>query len=250
MVSLAVYALSSHRATDLFILPRDSVSSIANSLLGFLGFVTAILVAVLTNSYAQRRRNQGTGFDIFFRALSDLKQLLPEINYIHRSHQPQDILAKWAHCTATFTTELSDITPAWRGYAHDCLLEPKMLRYVELSGCLMSKIVNLPASLRINHEQGLRSMVIGLRIMDEGAIEQEFVERLIPVFFSLAALLILCLAVRTIAGYGGTNAAYGFINPFVYMLLPAISIANFTALVWSVFRWVMDIRKRDEMWAS
>lgn len=250
VVSLAACAFSQHRASDVFMLSRDHVSSMASSLLGFLGFVTAILVAVLTNSYAQRRRNQGTGFEIFFRALCDLRQLIPEISYLRRSHQPQDVLAKWAQLCSAFTAELSNITPAWRGYSRDCLLEPQMLQYVKSSGNLMCKIANLPVNLRINHEQGIRNMVLGLRIMDEGAVEQELVQRLIPVFFSLAALLILCLAVRTIAGYGETNAAHGFINPFIYVLLPLISIANFAALAWSLLWWVRAIRQRDRMWAS
>ena len=233
----------------------EHVSSISGLMIGFLGVVIAVLVAVFTTAYVQGRGNQITGFDTFLEALGKFKLLISEIDRRMtdaKSERVRKEYEEWRTLAEHFAILLDDINPAWDGYDHDRMLENKMTRYVNLSGRIMPHVVELWDDVRVKHELVIKSMVVGFRIMDEGAVERRLVERLFNVFLSLVTLLALSILVRVIAGLenGGIDGIWAIVNLSAYLTLPVIAIFNFIALVYSVCLWREDIQKRDDTWKS
>lgn len=233
----------------------EHVSLISGLMIGFLGVVIAVLVAVLTTAYVQGRGNQVTGFDTFIKALSDFKMVVSEIDRMNTNDKSEKVgskFKKWRILAEKFATELDEITPAWDGYDYDRILENTMETYVNQSGKMIRHVVKQWDEIRVKHELTIRNMVVGLRIMDEGSVERRLVERLFNIFLSLVALLALSIIVRIIAGleYDGMDGVRAFVNLSAYLTLPAIAIFNFIALVYSVCMWREDIQKRDDAWKS
>ena len=235
--------------------PPSRVSSIASSLSGVLAAVSAILVAVLMSVYVQGRRNRIEGFNIFLRALGDFKKLVPKIYRMSvESPLNEHNFKEWAYLADLFTQRMDKITPAWPGYAVDQTLEDDMDAYVNRSDGIIDQleegISDEVLDIYTDHKQFIRVMLMGLRAIDEGTVEQKLETRLFRVFLSLVALLVVCLSVNTIAGLDSRSPsnAWAFVNPFIYLSIPSISIGNFGALVYSVYLWQKDIQRRDKEW--
>lgn len=232
----------------------ETINSVAALMVSFLGVTIAILIAVLTTAYVQGRGKQVSGFDIFFRALSQFKGLITEIDAKSsstRSNQTQrGKFSAWRQLAECFAMKLDEIKPAWSGYDYDFILENDMCKYVQSSGAIMPLIVEKWDVIRVNHEMSIKAMAIGLRIMDEASVERRLVGSLFRIFLSLVALLTLAIAVRIIGGLesGQSNAVWRFTDLLIYLLMPAIAIANFGAVVHSLCLWQDDISKRDSAW--
>ena len=233
------------------------VASMAGSLSGILAAVSALLIAVLMSVYVQGRRNRIEGFNGFLGAVSDYKALISEI-YLIASKSPsanKDTLLEWASCAVQFTARMNKVTPAWRGYEYDRATQERMYEYDKFTEQKIDQLTEglPPQILKINndHDRYLRIMLMGLRAIDEGVVEQHLERRLFRIFLSIVALLVLCLAIGTIAGLEARGPAmiWEFGNPLIYVALPAVAVGNFLGLVWSIYRWQKDIQQRDDAWA-
>ena len=257
-VSVAI-AASLHRyiVTNDLSFSSSQVASIASGLTGILAAVSALLVAVLMSVYVQGRRNRIDGFNLLLEALSDYKMLILRIEDIgHFPWWGRAISEDLVRIANQFVERMNCITPAWRGYAADRQLQQFMDKYVTSAGKKMIQLQFIfPRQIHeiyTYHERYLRVMAISLRTMDEGTVERKLERRLFGVFLSVAALLVLSLATSTIAELEAPASllTLEFVNPFFYVLLPAMTVGNFAIMVYSVHMWQSELRKRDEAWAS
>ena len=252
-VSLIICAYSLYFTDTILVFPRDNVRSIVEILIVFLGVTTAILIAAFMTAHVQERAKQGAGFEtileslgLFKVAVSDIRRVLEPI----ANQETQATWVQWAMSSDGLIEDLDRLTPLWRGYDDDVKLEGQLFRYVNEWTIPISLVA--PDELRLRHEQALRSLVMGLRALDEATVERRFAGNLIKIFASLSALLICCLLVRMAAGvgYGQVGIVSNWINLFIYVFLPGVAIGNFVALLYAVLQWWWRLQRRDTKWAS
>ena len=246
-----------HFTDTILVFPRDNVVSIVEILIVFLGVTAAILIAVFMTAHVQARMKQVSGFEVFLDSLGDFKSSAAEILASFGrvgAQEDQATWSAWGQSTDGLIEALDTVTPLWRGYESSTTLECKLLQYVNTWTLPISLMMAQQEwdELRIRHEQSLRKLVIGLKIIDEGAVEQRFATSLIKIFISLSILLICCLIVLILAGieYRDVGVGSSWLNLFVYLLLPGVAIVNFIALLYVVLQWWRRLQRRDASWAA
>ena len=260
VISLAVCVLSLFFTDTLADFPRDNVSSIAGTLIMFLGVTTAILIAAFTTAHVQARTKQSSGYGEFLESVGSFKAVVFELETalgVVVSRRTRKGMVKWAIAKKKFIAALDNITPLWQGYEGGSQVEQHSEDYVKASLLplfLMDKKRNQRWSeeLRMRHELSLRKITVGLRLLDEAAVDRRFAESLVRILASLSLLLICCILVRMISGvgYGQEGDVATWMNLFVYLYLPILAIGNFLALLVVVFAWWLRLRRSDEPWGS
>ena len=253
---ISAFALRWYIAANSLSFSSREVASMAGSLSGILAAVSALLIAVLMSVYVQGRTNRMEGFNRFLGAVSDYKALISEIYRVASESPPNTAtLMEWASRAVQFTGQMNKVTPVWRGYDYDQTTAKRLYKYDKFTEEKFEQLTGglPPTILKINndHDRYLRIMVMGLRAIDEGVVEQHLERRLFRIFLSIIALLVLCLAIGTIAGLEARGPAtiWEIGNPLIYVALPAVAVGNFLGLVGSIYRWQKDIQQRDDAWA-
>ncbi len=127
-----------------------------------------------------------------------------------------------------------------------------MLEYVESAKRWTRDIIGRWEEISIRHDDNIKGMLIGLRLMDEGTVADHLVERLRRIFFSLVALLVLSLVIRAISQPSISVPVSGveILSLILYIFLPSVAITHLLALAWAVWVWGDDVKKRDDAWAK
>ena len=234
-----------------FYFPAKYLLAMSKDLITFLGIITAILIAVFASVYVQSRGNQVTGFDIFFRSLSAFKNLIPEIDEMD-AQSNQRTFEDWGQQAISFAKKLNRITPGWQGYDAHPKFEDELLEYAESSKRWTRGAIGQWEDFSIRHDDHIKGILIGLRLMDEGTIEVRLVSRLRRVFFSLVTLLVLSLIIRALAEPSIIISINRLetLNLILYVFLPSVAIAHLLALAHAIWVWRRDMNKRDREWAS
>ena len=255
-ISLVMCGYSLYFTDTILVFPRDNVSSIVGILIVFLGVTTAILIAAFMTAHVQARTKQDSGFGTFLESLGLFKIVVADIKAIREpivNQEGRATRAVWAKSADGLIEALDRLTPLWRGYDNDMKLECLLLQYVNAWTVPISLIAQQKSDeLRVQHEQSLRRLVVGLRVLDEATVERRFAASLVKIFASLSVLLICCLLVRMAAGvgHGQVGIVSNWVNLFIYVFLPGVSIVNFVALLYVVLQWWWRLQRRDTMWAS
>ena len=260
VVSLIICAYSFNVTESVTGFPRDRVSSIAGTLIVFLGVTTAILIAVFTTAHVQARTKQSSGYAAFLASVGSFKTVVLEMETILgqiTSHLTWKAVVQWKDAKGKLVSTLDEITPLWQGYDSGIKVEQHSVQYVwasEVPLTLIAEQRNQQWSneLRIRHEQSMRNLTIGLRVLDEAAVDRRFAESLVKILASLSVLLICCILVRMVSGvgYGQVGAVSNWVNLFIYLYLPSLAIGNFLALLYVVLGWWRRLRRSDEWWNS
>ena len=255
-ISFVICGYSFYFTDAILVFPRDNVSSIVGVLIVFLGVTAAILIAAFMTAHVQTRTKQDNGFETFLESLGSFKVVVAGIKAVPEriaNQVNQATRARWAKDADGLIGELDGLTPLWRGYDSDAKLECRLLKYVNIWTVPISLIAQQESDvLRIRHEQSLRRLLVGLRVLDEATVERRFTASLVKIFASLSVLLICCLLVRMAAGigYGEIGIDSNWVNLFIYVFLTGVSIVNIVTLLYVVLQWWWRLQRRDTMWAS
>ena len=260
MISFIICALSLHFMGAEADFPRDKVSSIAGTLIVFLGVTTAILIAAFTTAHVQARTKQSSGYGEFLESVGSFKAVVFELETslgLAVSQLTAKRMVQWSDAKEKLVATLDEITPLWQGYDSDPQVEQHSQDYVKASWLPLLVMADQrnqrwSEELRMRQELSLRKITIGLRVLDEAAVDRRFAESLVKILASLSALLICCILVLAISGvgYGQEGEVANWVNLLVYLYLPILAIGNFFALLVVVFAWWLRLRRSDDAWGS
>ena len=200
-VSLVICAYSLYFTDTILVFPRNNVRSMVEILIVFLGVTTAILITAFMTAHVQERAKRDAGFETILESLGLFKGAVSEFRRGLEQIADQETQAEWVQWWVSsdgLIKTLDSLTPLWRGYDDDVKLEGQLDQYVKEWTTPISLVA--PDELRLRHEQAIRSLVIGLRVLDEATVERRFAGNLIKIFASLICTTDM-LSARTNGGW-------------------------------------------------
>ena len=240
----------------------EAMLDMARDMVGLLGVIAAILIAVITSIFVLGDQKREAGYSLFFQALNGVRRLPDEIARSREAIDPGDVgsARRWAALAMQFIESMNLVTRAWKGFDGDPESEDTMQRYTEesfaaqrlIAGNLGDASDGWQELLRLQgyQEENLRGMVTGLNAMDSGIVMRRFASRLISLSISLAFLLLLALAVRTLVGVGDPAFSYlvAWLGPFLYLFFPITVIMHVLGIFCAASVWHRANRDRAKAW--
>ena len=245
--------------------PIGALLSLSGDMLSILGIIVAILVAVITTVYVLSSNNQTTGFREFLRSVNRLRRLPYRIQDLGVEIVPTSsdgAPERLSDLTRQFIDRMNEITPGWGGYEIDPDLENEVNQYSQLSS---NELINIQSSipegdtnmrtvesLWVRRDESLRGMVVGLLSMHLGAVGLRFAGRLIGLSLSLAVLLLLTLAIRTLSGLedAGVLELSSQLMFFVFVLLPTATGMHIMGFALATYLWWRRVQVIRRAWQS
>jgi hypothetical protein len=244
----------------------SALGQLSVSVLTVTGVVAAILFAVFTAINGQSRENRYSGFQTLRRAMEDLENLNTRLKRqaLELEHgiaavnlppysiagQRLDAVRYWVADLGRLLHRLDSITMNWRGWETDLTLENELLSYISFAKSISKSLRDDTNVTLTVFEQSMRSILIGLRRLDEAAISDLLLMRLSAILGSLITLtgfgLGFCLAANLDIGFTSNSNVILFDAVFISVN----ALLHLFALVIFVSRWWDQVRKRDDSWAS
>ena len=258
-VSLVLCVVARTRAVDF---PLEVLLGLSRDMLSFLGVITAILIAVITTTYALSEQARREGFSSFLQALNLLRKVPEEIESSSDVIDPTGDGSPnwWSDVTREFISRMNEIRPTWSGYDAEPELEQEMALYLERSsGLRMNMESKLDGSDDGRREvrrlwdyidQSMRGMVNGLLSMNSGIVSRQFAVTLMKLAFSLALLLIVTLIVRALVGpvTGVGSGWWTWLSLSVYAFLPITAVVHVIGFICATHEWWRSVRKPEKIW--
>lgn len=230
----------------------SALGQVSVSVLTVTGVLVALLFVVFTATNGQSRENHYSGFQIFRRATEDLENLNVRLKKraFKNIGQRFDAIRYWIADLDQLLHRLNSITMNWKGWDSDITLENELVSYSSFAQLISKNIGDDADEALTVFKQSMRSILIGLRRLDEAAIADLLLLRLGAIMGSLITLI----------GFGlifhlGANLDIGFHYSSDVILFEAIFVSinvflHLCALIFFIFKWWDQVRKRDTRWAS
>jgi len=245
--------------------PASALGQVSVSVLAVVGILVALLFAVFAAINGQSRENRYSGFQLFRRTTEDLenlnvrlkKQALKLVQRMAMGYSPYmnigqqlNAIQDWVSDLNLLLGRLNSITMNWRGWNSDADLEGELLSHVHFAQSISQYLSDDADEVLMIFEQSMRSILIGLRRLDEAAITDILLLRLGAIMGSLITLVGFGLILHL-----GANLDIGFSYSSEVILFEAIFISmnvllHLCALVFFITRWWDRVRERDARWAS
>jgi hypothetical protein len=232
--------------------------NITTDLIGFIGVLTTILIAVLTWTYSLSRNNSDTGFATLRNSINQMETLSENMaqDITRANTQNQKMLLDWVFKTNDITDELNEITPVWEGWEKNQSLENDLVTYTDIYKSFDPSLINFLISdqkwsiYRVKQGQGIRNIFIGLFSMDRGVVLKQLFDRIIEIFFSLIILLMILLILRLFEDIP-INFIWGnLVNATLAATISLLSVAHLIWLAWAIWQWKKEVSKRDKIMKS
>ena len=237
-------------------------------MLGFLGLVVAVLIAVITTLYIQSSQSRESAFRDFLQSRNHVSLLRLRIDVIKSRMVNQCSVNEWMTLADGFIDRMNEITLEWLGYDEHPEMEKNMLCYIHRSNYLLLSLLKsdvvksdgldqntiklILSEVFYTQEGHVRVMVTALLSMDKGMLGKRLVDSLLWLSCSLTLLLLLALLVRTTTGVDHISmfASSEFFDLFTYCLIPAVAAAHVVGFVVAVYLWRRSVQKREREWLS
>lgn len=248
----------------------------SGSILAFIGVILAILIGVFTSINGHNRDNRNTGFQKLRQATSNLENLNIQLKnqglaYVDELNSkaanlilpvgvrtpgvinPDEniiLLNAWIQDIDCLTYRLNSITMNWSGWDSNPGLESDLHDHVIFSQVISANLENEVQAILTEFQQNMRDILFGLRRLDEAAVGDTLLLRIGVILGSLTVLIAFGIGFRLASdldiGLFYTSSVIFFDAAFLGINI----LLHLAALMFFIFRWWDNVRKRDKIWMS
>lgn len=249
------------------IYPASAFGQFSGDVLAFIGVILAVLLAVFTWMTSQNSQSRDTGFQTLRQATANLENLniqlkqkclafANELSVQGRAIEGNESCTKlvmlnaWIQDIDCLTKRLNLITMNWMGWQSDPALQDELVDHVYCAQALSENVEDEVQATLTRYKQYMRNVLFGLYRLDGAIVGDILLHRLATIFGSLAVLIAFGFGFRIAA-----NLDIGFSYTFNVIFFDAAFLGicafiHLSTLVFFVFRWWDETRKREIEWKS